>query len=218
MMSNPTTSITLVRHGHVHNPDGLIYGRLPGFRLSEAGRLQARAAAISLRNAGLAALYASPQLRAVETAEILRGEVADLPIIVAPLIDEIDCYFEGHPMEEVEARGWDLYTGVGDGYEVPEDIAARGAQFIAEVRAAHRGNHIAAVTHGDVIAFTILHTMRARVHVSQKRLLDRYGVHDRYPATASLTTLTYRTSDPDEVPTLTYNRPYDDSLALATLS
>ncbi len=38
LMSNPTTSITLVRHGHVHNPDGLIYGRLPGFRLSEAGR------------------------------------------------------------------------------------------------------------------------------------------------------------------------------------
>ncbi len=62
-----------------------------------------------------AALYASPQLRAVETAEILRGEVADLPIIVAPLIDEIDCYFEGHPMEEVGARGWDLYTGVDDG-------------------------------------------------------------------------------------------------------
>ncbi len=217
-MNNPTTSITLVRHGHVHNPDGLIYGRLPGFRLSEVGRLQAQAAAISLRNTSLTALYASPQPRAVETAEILRAQVADLPVTIDAQIDEINSYFEGHPASEVEARGWDLYTGVGDGYEVPEDIAARGAQFIADVRATYRGHHIAAVTHGDVIAFTILHTMRARVHVSQKHLLDRFGIHDRYPATASLTTLTYRTSDPNEVPTLTYNRPYDDSLALATLS
>lgn len=217
-MDNSTTSITLIRHGHVHNPDGLIYGRLPGFRLSDAGRLQALAAATSLRNAALTVLYASPQLRAVETAEIVQSEFVHLPITIAPLIDEIDCYFEGHPMSEVEARGWDLYTGVEDGYEVPEDIAARGARFIAEARAAHRGDHVAAVTHGDVIAFTILQAMHARVHVSQKRLLDRYGISDRYPATASLTTLSYRTSDPDEVPVLTYTRPYDDSLALATLS
>ncbi len=32
------TRVHVVRHGEVHNPDGVLYGRLPGFHLSEAGR------------------------------------------------------------------------------------------------------------------------------------------------------------------------------------
>ncbi|MCU0522166.1 MAG: histidine phosphatase family protein [Anaerolineae bacterium] len=217
-MTPPSTTITLVRHGHVHNPDNLIYGRLPGYGLSLVGRRQAEAAAVALRYAVIDALYCSPQPRAVETAEILRACHLGLGTTISPLIDEIDCYFEGHPAEEVEARGWDLYTGVEDGFEVPGDIAKRGARFIAEVRSMHPGRHVAAVTHGDVIAFTVLSLMRAQVHVSQKRTLDRYGISDLYPATASLTTLTFWTSNPEEVPGLTYVRPYDEDLALASLS
>ena len=34
------TTLYLVRHGEVHNPTGIIYGRLPGFGLSENGRVQ----------------------------------------------------------------------------------------------------------------------------------------------------------------------------------
>ena len=33
-----TAIVHLVRHGEVHNPDGILYGRLAGFHLSEAGR------------------------------------------------------------------------------------------------------------------------------------------------------------------------------------
>lgn len=217
MHTKPTT-ITLIRHGHVHNPENLIYGRLPGFRLSIAGRQQAEAAATALQHSHITAIYSSPQLRAVETAEIVQRYHPELSISVSALIDEIDCYFEGHPSEEVEARGWDLYTGVGDGFEVPAEIADRGARFIAAAREAHPGDNVAAVTHGDVIAFTVLHLMRAEIHVSQKRKLNRYGITDLYPVTASLTTLIFRTSDPDEVPALRYVRPYDDGLALASLS
>ena len=35
------TVVHLVRHGEVHNPDGVLYGRLPGFHLSELGRAMA---------------------------------------------------------------------------------------------------------------------------------------------------------------------------------
>lgn len=217
-MRDTRTTITLIRHGHVHNPENLIYGRLPGFRLSETGQRQAEAAAVALQHTGIGALYSSPQLRAVETADIVQRYHPGLSISISPLIDEINCYFEGHPSEEVEARGWDLYTGFEDGFEIPSEIAARGARFIASVRGTHPGHHIAAVTHGDVIAFTVLHLMRAEVHVSQKRVLDRYGIVDRYPATASMTTLIFRTLDSDEVPTLEYHRPYEDDLALTSLS
>ena len=56
------------------------------------------------------------------------------------------------------------------------------------------------------------------VSLPQKRTLDRFGITDSYPATASLTTLTYHTSALSEIPDLAYIRPYDDDLALATLS
>jgi broad specificity phosphatase PhoE len=210
--------ITLIRHGHVLNPDNVIYGRLPGFMLSEVGRQQAEAAAAQLRHASLSALFASPQQRALETATIVQCYHSELSIETAALMDEIRCYFEGHPAEVVEARGWDLYTGVQGDFETPEDIAERGAQFVTQARATFADAHIAVVTHGDVIAFTLLHEMRDIVHVSRKRTLARYGITDSYPATASLTTLTYRSTDPDEIPDVEYVRPYGADLTLDSLS
>ena len=36
------TTVHLLRHGEVHNPDAVLYGRLPGFRLSDDGQQMAR--------------------------------------------------------------------------------------------------------------------------------------------------------------------------------
>ena len=61
-----------MRHGEVHNPRAIFYGRMPRFRLSEAGRRQAEAAADYLAGAPLAAIYTSPLLRARQTAAIIQ--------------------------------------------------------------------------------------------------------------------------------------------------
>jgi probable phosphoglycerate mutase len=202
----------------------MIYGRLPGFRLSTEGRQQIEAAAQALTAqaqtaaAHPAAIYASPQLRAQQSAEIVQRHYPDMTIQTDPLIDEIRCYFEGHPAEEVRARGWDLYTGVPEGYETPPVIGQRGGAFVGQLRARHPGQHVLAVSHGDVIAFTVLWAMREPLKVTLKRTLDRFGITDRYPATASLTSLIYHTDDPDEVPALAYVRPYDERLVLDALS
>lgn len=42
------TTVHLMRHGEVHNPDGVLYGRLPGYRLSARGRAMARMVATHL--------------------------------------------------------------------------------------------------------------------------------------------------------------------------
>lgn len=63
------TTVHLIRHGRVENPAGVIYGRLPGFHLSETGKEQARAAADRLADRDIAAVWASPLERAQETAE-----------------------------------------------------------------------------------------------------------------------------------------------------
>ncbi|WP_127792906.1 histidine phosphatase family protein [Agromyces sp. LHK192] len=62
--------IHLVRHGEVHNPGGVLYGRLPGFPLSEHGRSTAQGAADELERTGRAidAVIASPLERAMESA------------------------------------------------------------------------------------------------------------------------------------------------------
>ena len=62
------TTVHLVRHGEVENPKGVIYGRLPGYHLSERGQKQAEAAAEHLADRAIRAVWASPLERAQETA------------------------------------------------------------------------------------------------------------------------------------------------------
>jgi broad specificity phosphatase PhoE len=62
------TVVHLLRHGEVHNPEGVLYGRIPGYRLSDRGRDQADIVAKALADADLAAVLASPLQRAQETA------------------------------------------------------------------------------------------------------------------------------------------------------
>ena len=67
-----TTTIYLLRHGEVHNPEGIIYGRLPGYRLNEVGRGQVRTAGEFLAERGpFDALITSPLERARESAGII---------------------------------------------------------------------------------------------------------------------------------------------------
>ncbi|MFF0612141.1 histidine phosphatase family protein [Nocardia tengchongensis] len=62
------TIVHVLRHGEVHNPNSVLYGRLPGFQLSVTGRAQAQAVARSLADHDIALVVASPLQRAQETA------------------------------------------------------------------------------------------------------------------------------------------------------
>jgi broad specificity phosphatase PhoE len=96
------TVVHLLRHGEVHNPEGLLYGRLPGYRLSERGREQAELVAKALAGADLAAVVASPLQRAQETA----APVAEAHGLVVG-IDE--------GLLEAGNRFQGMSVGVGDG-------------------------------------------------------------------------------------------------------
>ncbi len=88
------TQIHLVRHGEVYNPDGVLYGRLPGFRLSELGAQMAQAAADELADHPVAAVFASPLLRAQESAKPWAEKFA-LPIQTDERLIEPTNKFEG---------------------------------------------------------------------------------------------------------------------------
>lgn len=96
------TIVHLVRHGEVHNPDGVLYGRLPGFRLSELGRSQAETVGRVLGSGhDVVSIVASPLQRAQETAAPL-AERLGLPVGIDEDIIEADNRFEGR---KVGGRG-----------------------------------------------------------------------------------------------------------------
>ena len=75
------TVVHLVRHGEVHNPTRVLYGRIPGFGLSEDGRMMAKAAADFLAGRDVTLLLSSPLERARETAEPIAAQFG-LPVTV----------------------------------------------------------------------------------------------------------------------------------------
>jgi broad specificity phosphatase PhoE len=203
-MTTPSTTIVLVRHGNVHNPQKILYGRLPRFRLSERGMEEARAAGRLLAGTGVAALYSSPLLRARQTARAIAAFLPGVVLRQSRHLIEVHNAFEGRLGAEVDARQGDVYTGVGPPYEQPADILARVRVFFNRVRQRHAGRSVAAVTHGDVIVFAMLWARGLDLSPRHKANLHALGFAGGYPATGSLTAFTFRTDSPHELPEIRF--------------
>lgn len=89
-----TTVVHLLRHGEVDNPQGILYGRLPGYRLSPLGRRMATTVAEWLAGRDVTRLVSSPLERAQETAEPLASTFG-LPVATDDRLIEGDNRFEG---------------------------------------------------------------------------------------------------------------------------
>jgi broad specificity phosphatase PhoE len=96
------TVVNLVRHGEVDNPTGVLYGRLPGFRLSAAGEAMAKTVAAAVTGRDVRVVIASPLERAVQTAEPIAAQFG-LDVQIDDRLIESSNHFEG------------LTFGVGDG-------------------------------------------------------------------------------------------------------
>ncbi len=96
------TVVHLLRHGKVHNPSGLLYGRLPGYHLAASGRAMAQGVADHLSSADITYVAASSLVRAQETAAPL-AHAKGLSIVTDDRVIEAGNAFEG------------LKVAVGDG-------------------------------------------------------------------------------------------------------
>jgi len=197
------TRIHFVRHGMVHNPQGVFYGRLPRYSLSAEGRRQAEAAARWLADRPVAVLYSSPMLRARQTAQAIATLHPGLRVRIWQLLNEVHVPIQGRPLAEGIALGWDLYTGNQPPHESVEDILRRMLHFVSEVRERHAGQEVVAVTHGDPIGFLMLWAQRRPVTAENKGPL-----YLNYLAVGSITTLTFAAASGEETPGLEYTVPY----------
>jgi probable phosphoglycerate mutase len=202
-----TTVVCLVRHGEVHNPRQVFYGRLPRFRLSDNGLKQAGRAGAYLKATGIDAVYSSPLLRARQTAGEIIKHCDACVLKLSGLVNEVCSSYEGCPGSFIDERQGDVYTGSDSCCEQPADVLSRTLKLIRRLRRRHSGGRVAVVTHGDVVTFTVLWAKGfAPIPENKTRLLDA-GYPVAYPAYASITALTYRSGGPGEKPTVAYCRP-----------
>lgn len=92
--AEPRTVVHFVRHGEVFNPSKVIYGRLPGYSLSELGNRQAKTVAEILGDRPISSIFSSPLERAIETATPL-ADLLNLPIVKNEDLVEWEGRFDG---------------------------------------------------------------------------------------------------------------------------
>jgi len=199
---NPNrTVVHLMRHGEVHNPTGVLYGRMPDFHLSDLGREMAETVGAHLSDHDVTVVVASPLDRAQETA----GPIASahgLSIITDKRVIEAGNYFEGKTF------------GVGDGSlkypkhwlklvnpfkpswgEPYREIVDRMTAAVDDARAKARGHEAVIVSH------------QLPVWTMRSQLEGRHLWHDPRARECSLASLTSLTFVADELESITYSEP-----------
>ena len=178
------TVVHLLRHGEVHNPQKILYGRLPGFRLSELGVQMAKAAGQAVAGDDITYLVASPLERAQQTAEPIAAQFK-LPVAVDERLVESANFFEGKRVSFSDGalrdpRSWwalrnPLRPSWGEAYAV---IAKRMVAALHAAREAAEGHEALCVSH-QLPIWTL------RLHLEHKRLW--HDPRRRRCALASLT-------------------------------
>jgi broad specificity phosphatase PhoE len=148
-----TTVVHLLRHGEVHNPANVLYGRLPGYHLSENGRQMAETVAKSVAGRDVTALFCSPLERAQETAAPF-ASTFHLDVTLDDRLIEALNIFEGVPVGKGEAlfrspRHYrHLWNPIRPSWGEPyADIVRRMRGAIDTARDAARGHEAILVSH-----------------------------------------------------------------------
>ncbi|MFD5734271.1 histidine phosphatase family protein [Streptomyces sioyaensis] len=204
MSSEDITVVHLMRHGEVHNPDGVLYGRRPGYHLSDLGRKMADRVAEHLAGRDITHVVASPLERAQETAEPIAG-AHGLELATDERLIEAGNVFEGKTF------------GVGDGalkkpgnwkYLTNPFRPSWGEPYIEQVvrmmaalgraRDAARGHEAVAVSHQLPIWIV-------RSFAERRRLW-----HDPRKRQCTLASLTSFTFHGDKIISVGYSEPARD--------
>ncbi|MDB5899188.1 MAG: hypothetical protein JWP41_2790 [Ramlibacter sp.] len=182
-----STTFLLVRHA-AHDWLGRGFaGRLPGVDLNEEGRQQAKDLVQRLQGAPIDAIYCSPQPRTQQTAQPL-ATARQLPCAIEAAFDEIDFGdWMGRTFEEMRSLGaaWEQWvhhrsSAHPPGGEPFAGVSRRALAGLHRLRAAHPGQQVMVVSHGDVIKAVVATCLRASLDS-----LDSFEV-----APASVTSLT----------------------------
>ncbi|MGW8567543.1 histidine phosphatase family protein [Isoptericola sp. NPDC055881] len=204
-----TTTVHLVRHGEVHNPDGVLYGRIPGYRLSDRGQAMARRVAEHLSGTGhdVAGVVASPLQRAQETATPT-AEAFGLTLATDDRLIEAGNHLQGttigsNPAQLAHPRWWRyLWNPLRPSWGEPyAEQVARMRAAVDDARRAYAGHEVVLVSH------------QLPVWVTRRSFEARSLAHDPRRRECSLASMTSLRFDGDTFVGLHYTEPAADLLA-----
>jgi broad specificity phosphatase PhoE len=152
------TRLYLVRHCDVRNPEGVLYGHLPDFPLSETGVQQAHALGRHLATTPARVIYTSPLLRATQTAAIIASHLRDPQVIATDDLTEarFGKYLQGVRPRHVPWRRplWFVHMvwpGLLRNDESVGEMAARVDRTLQSLLREQPGAGGVCVSHGDPI-------------------------------------------------------------------
>ncbi|WP_406285713.1 histidine phosphatase family protein [Embleya sp. NBC_00896] len=204
--NSDVTIVHLMRHGEVHNPHGILYGRLPDYHLSDLGLKMAERVADHLAERDITHVVSSPLERAQETAAPI-GLRHGLEIATDERLIEAENIFQGKTFGVGDGslknpNHWKHLTNPfkpswGEPY-IEQVVRMMGA--LGAARDAARGHEAVCVSHQLPIWVT-------RSFVERRRLW--HDPRNRQCSLASLTTFTY---EGDRIVSVGYSEPARDLL------
>ena len=199
-----TTTVHLLRHGEVHNPTGVLYGRLPGFHLSELGRTMAQRVADVIGDRDITHLVSSPLERAQQTMAPL-AEVLGIDVTLDDRVIESTNVFQGETFGAGNGvlrhpRSWrHLWNPVRPSWGEPyKHVAARMLAAVHDARDAATGHEAVIVSH------------QLPIWITRLQVEGRSFLHDPRKRQCTLCSLTSFTFAGDRLTTVRYSEPAAD--------
>jgi len=198
------TTVHLVRHGDVYNPEGVLYGRLPGYHLSELVHTMAMRVGQSIADRDITHVFASPLERAQETAQPT-ADAHGLDIVTDARVIESANVFEGRRFSVGDGilkrpKMWQyLWNPFRPSWGEPyKAVVARMMAAVYDARDTARGHEAVIVSHQLPVWIT-------RLHVE-----GRPFVHNPRNRQCTLCSLTSLTFEDDTITTVRYSEPAAD--------
>ncbi|MFZ2015257.1 MAG: histidine phosphatase family protein [Nocardioides sp.] len=198
------TTVHLLRHGEVHNPEGVLYGRRDGYHLSDLGRKMAEQVAAVIGDRDIVHLRSSPLERAQETAAPL-AEARGLTPVLDPRVIESANVFEGKRFGHGDnalrkPSAWiHLWNPVRPSWGEPyKEVVPRMLAAVYDARDAARGHEAVIVSH------------QLPIWITRLALEKRSFLHDPRKRQCTLCSLTSLQFEGDTLTSVRYSEPAGD--------
>ncbi|HEX4190096.1 MAG TPA: histidine phosphatase family protein [Marmoricola sp.] len=200
------TVVHVLRHGEVYNPEGILYGRAPGFHLSDRGLAMAERVAERIGDRDIVHVVASPLERAQETAAPI-ARVRGVEVATDQRVIESTNIFEGRPFSVgdgvlLRPSAWKhLWNPFKPSWGEPyTEVAARMWAAVEDARDHALGHEALVVSHQLPIWI-------CRLHAEKRRFM-----HDPRRRQCTLASLTSFEFDDSTLVSVGYSEPAGDMI------
>ena len=200
------TQVHVLRHGEVFNPEKILYGRLPGYKLSELGLKMAERAADFFKDKNISLVVSSPLERAQQTA-LPTAKKHNLEIQTDNLLIEAENVFEGKKVSVGDGalsdpkNWWHLRNPITPSWGEPyKKVADRMRTAIFSARDVAKGKEALLVSH------------QLPIWIARLSAEGRSFIHDPRKRQCSLASVTTFIFDGDSLAAVEYQEPAADLL------